>query len=233
MKKIIIYESEVKVFLLKNLVEAEALQKVTYFIDQAFLQKDNWKEYHNENKYKEYSFKSFYPIEKNKVYKAGNIYTIQIRTSSKELKEYLESTLPNITTEEIKGLVIKSRTINQKYIDKLISITPAITKFDDGYWKVNHTIEEFEKRLKENLIKKYNKLYYDKLEENFEFFTKIYFKNNSPIKTKYKNISLLGDKIELTIATNPTAQNLAYFALGVGLLELNGRGFGNVNAIWL
>lgn len=233
MKKTMIYELDLKVFLLKNIFESEALQKITYFLDRTFLSEGCWKDYHNNISFKEYSFKSFYPVEKDKLYKAGNIYQIQIRTSSEKLKDFLEAALPNITTEEMKGLVLKTRVIKQKYINKLISITPVITKFNDGYWKDNHTIEEFEKRLVENIIKKYNFFNDDKLDENFIFFTKIHFKNSIPIKTKYKNISLLGDKIELTIANNPIAQNLAYLALGVGLLELNGRGFGNVNAIWL
>lgn len=49
----------------------------------------------------------------------------------------------------------------------------------------------------------------------------------------YKNINLLGDKIVLEVAQNHQAQELAYLALGVGLLENNSRGFGFVNFKYL
>ena len=54
-----------------------------------------------------------------------------------------------------------------------------------------------------------------------------------PVKIPYKNIHLLGDKIDLEIANNEMAQKLAYFALGVGLGENNSRSCGFVNYKYL
>lgn len=50
---------------------------------------------------------------------------------------------------------------------------------------------------------------------------------------KYKNISLLGDKISFKVSENDMAQEISNFALGVGVGEINSRGFGFVNYRWL
>ena len=87
----------------------------------------------------------------------------------------------------------------------------------------------YERRLKENLIKKYNCLNKVKIDENFQLYSAIEFKNKLPIKISYKNISLLGDKFNIYISDNEQAQSLAYMCLGTGILEMNARGFGFVN----
>ena len=92
---------------------------------------------------------------------------------------------------------------------------------------------DFEKRLKENLIKKYNNLSDEKLDEDFELYTGLEFKNRKPIANEYKGIKLLGDKVSLNISENKTAQDLAYMCLGTGLLEMNARGYGFCNYRWL
>lgn len=91
------------------------------------------------------------------------------------------------------------------------------------------SLEEFEKRLKDNLIKKYKFFTGNDIDENLPLYNLIEFKNKVPVKMPYKSINLLGDKIVLEIAQNKQAQELAYLALGVGLLENNSRGFGFVN----
>ena len=95
------------------------------------------------------------------------------------------------------------------------------------------TLEEFEKRLKENLIKKYKFFTGKDIDESLPLYDLIEFKNKVPVKMPYKNINLLGDKIVLEVAQNHQAQELAYLALGVGLLENNSRGFGFVNFKYL
>ena len=68
-----------------------------------------------------------------------------------------------------------------------------------------------------------------KINEDVDIFTLITIDNKKPIATSLKNRTLLGDKLTLYVAENETAQNLAYFALGSGLLELNSRGMGFLN----
>ncbi|NGU52443.1 CRISPR-associated endoribonuclease Cas6, partial [Clostridium perfringens] len=116
-----------------------------------------------------------------------------------------------------------------KKINKLYSITPAIMKNDFGYWKNNISIDEYKNRIKQNLIKKYNNYMDENLPEDFEFIKNIKFINKKPIRFMYKEVKVLGDKLELEISDNKEAQLLAYMSLGTGILELNARGMGYVN----
>ncbi len=57
--------------------------------------------------------------------------------------------------------------------------------------------------------------------------------NKKPIATKYKDISILGDKIKFMISDNEQAQKIVNFALGTGLGEMNSRGLGFINYRYL
>lgn len=221
-----------KVYLLKTLKREEVLNKVAYFIDSTLVKNEKYAIYHEANTVKKHCFNSLYPVEKSGVYKAGGIYSVQIRTICKELCDYLAKELKNTTTIELKGLEIKREKLNNGIIESLISVTPLLIKTENGYWKENLTIEEFLERIKINLIKKYNFLFKESLNEDFELFTSVEFFNKYPIKIKCKNINLLGDKVKLNIAKNEIAQKLAYLSLALGIGELPARGCSFVNSRW-
>ena len=64
-------------------------------------------------------------------------------------------------------------------IAELYALTPVIMKSDEGYWKNKISLDEYERLLKENLIKKYNEFTNQKLDENFELYTHIKFINKN------------------------------------------------------
>ncbi len=229
----VVFEIKLKVFLLKDLQLSKVQSKVTRFIDSGLSENKNYLNMHLKNGFKEYCFDSLYPIESEKIYKKNNIYTVTIRTINKELAVFFSEQLSNFYNDDIKGLTSEVRIIPKKHIEKIYSITPVVLKNDNGYWRKIMTIEQFEKRLKDNLIKKYNYITGEKLNEDFQFYTAIEFKNKKPISIEYKNVKLLGDKISLNICENDTAQKLAYLALGMGILENNSRGQGFCNYRWL
>lgn len=228
-----VYELTLKVFLLKNIHNIEALEKITEILDKSLAKENEFLNFHNKNTFKNYTFNSFFPIEKDKIYKEGNIYSIKIRTIEENLVEYFKKNLVNEYTEYIKALTLEYKTISKKYIEKLYCITPILMKTDNGYWKGNLSLDEFERRIKENLIKKYNNYFSTKLDEGFQLFHMMKFENNKPISCKYKNINILGDKVSLIIADNKIAQDLAHLALGAGIGEMNSRGYGFMNYKWL
>lgn len=207
--------------------------EISNVVDSCLAKDAELLKFHNENEYKNYSFSTFYPIEKSKLYKVGKIYTVIIRTVDERIKKCFEKLLENENTESIKALTIETRILPQKYIEKIYSLTPVVVKFENGYWRTNESLDAFEKRLKDNIIKKYNHFTSTKIDENFELFTYMRFDNQKPIATKYKEISLLGDKVTLNVAENDMAQELTYFALGAGVLEMNARGFGFMNYKWI
>ena len=61
----------------------------------------------------------------------------------------------------------------------------------------------------------------------------ISFNNKKPIGCDYKNVSLLGDKVDLVFANNEISQDLAKIAIGTGIGEINARGYGFVNYRYL
>ncbi|URZ02300.1 CRISPR-associated endoribonuclease Cas6 [Clostridium felsineum] len=228
-----VYEFSIKIYLLETIQEKDVLQIISEVIDKSFTKSPELAEFHETNTYKMYVFNGLYPISREKIYSKGSIYTFQIRTVDEKLCNHFEKILVNEYTDKIKVLTVFKRIIPKKNIDKIYSITPCIEKFEDGYWKNNHSIEEFQKRLTDNLIKKYNKFSGKKIDEETELFTLVEFNNKKPIAVNYKNIKFLADKITLYVAGNSIAEELAYFAIGVGILELNARGFGYINYKWM
>ena len=228
-----VYEIKLKVYLLENVELSSAQSVINKFIDVALSKKSDMLEFHNKNVYKNYCFNSFYPLEEDRMYKADNIYSIIIRTIDKNLAIYFNDILPNIYTKELKGLKSEYKIITNKAIKSIYSITPVVIKNEEGYWKNIISRNEFERRIKDNLIKKYNIFTNEKIDEEFVLYSLVEYKNNKPIAIQYKNIVLLGDKISLEIEQNKEAQLLAYMALGTGLGEMNSRGLGFVGYRWI
>lgn len=228
-----VIEIKLQIYLLKDIPQNKIQSKITSLIDGALAKENNLLMLHNSNQYKNYCFNQPYPIEKDKLYKEGNIYTLTLRTIDKSLATFFNNKLVNEYNSELKALKADIKVIPKKQIQKIYSLTPIILKTDSGYWKGVLSIDEFEKRLKENLIKKYKFITNEKIEEAFDLYTDIEFKNKKPIATEYKGIKLLGDKVNLEVADNPIAQELAYLSLGVGICEMNARGFGFLNYQWI
>lgn len=228
-----VIEIKLQIYLLKDIPQNKIQSKITSLIDGALAKENNLLMLHNSNQYKNYCFNQPYPIEKDKLYKEGNIYTLTLRTIDKSLATFFNNKLVNEYNSELKALKADIKVISKKQIQKIYSLTPIILKTDSGYWKGVLSIDEFERRLKENLIKKYKFITNEKIEAAFDLYTDIEFKNKKPIATEYKGIKLLGDKINLEVADNPIAQELAYLSLGVGICEMNARGFGFLNYQWI
>lgn len=228
-----VVEMYMKVYLTKNINKEDESTQISQIIDKCFLKDKEYARFHEKNIYKFYNFNSFYPLEERGLYKAGNIYTVIIRTVNKRLVEFFEKNLVNEYTDSIKVLTIDKKMIPKKHIEKIYSITPIVIKCEKGYWKNNTSLAEYENRIKINLIKKYNKFNNTKIEEDFELFTFLKFENQKPVGTNFKGKKLLGDKLTFNVSENEIAQEIIYFALGTGLGEINARGLGFVNFKWL
>lgn len=227
-----IHELKLKVYLLNDIKMEDAQMEIGKIIDKCFFEGNDFSSAHNENRYKFYVFSSFYPLEMDKIYKKGSIYIVTIRTVEDALNNHFMKYLKNEYTHSIKALTVDHRILPQYRIERLYSLTPCILKYEEGYWRYNFSIDEFERRLKENLIKKYNSFYDKKVNEDFQFYDFLEFKNKKPISSNYKKIKLLGDKITLNICEDKLAQEFAHFVLGTGILEMNSRGFGYVDGVW-
>ncbi|GAA0123524.1 MAG: CRISPR-associated endoribonuclease Cas6 [Clostridium argentinense] len=228
-----VYEITLKIFLLKDLPMNNAYEQLSELIDKSLCKDEELLTLHNENKYKYYTFALPYKLEQDKIYRAGNLYSVKIRTVDEKILENLKTQLVNMYTSVIKALTIEVKVIPKKHISTIYSITPIVIKTDNGYWKGNLSLDQYEKRIKENLIKKYNQFFNEKINEDFPLYNFIKFDNKKPIGIKYKNITLLGDKLTLNIADDEISQRMAYLALGAGLGEISSRGMGFVNYKWI
>lgn len=224
-----IFELYIKAYCLKDILKKDVFKEIDTLIDSSLMQDDKMREIHLANSYKYYTFNALYPLESDGIYKKGKIYTFILRTANPELKGYFYEELPKQFNSAIKLLTAEYKEVSKRHIQKLYSITPLILKFDIGYWRDKYSLEVFEKRIRNNLIKKYNSFNHVKLEEDFELFTYLKIENQKPIGFEYKNIILLGDKITVHVAENDIAQKLAYMAIASGLGEMGSRGAGFVN----
>ena len=231
--KVTVLEMDIKVYLSENINSNESNEYICELIDSVLAKEEKYLKMHNDIGFKKYCFNNFYPMEKDYIYKEGNIYTFKLRSVDKDLVKYIEDNMKNSYTKSIKVLNITSRLIPKKHIDKVFSITPTVMKFESGYWRDSNSIEDIENRIIKNLKKKYKQYCGVELSDNIEVFNFIKLKNKRPIPTKYKNICLLGDKFEFKVSNNPIAQELLYLALGTGLGEMNARGFGFTNYLWI
>ncbi|GAA0182520.1 hypothetical protein SH2C18_48870 [Clostridium sediminicola] len=221
-----VFEISILVFLLKDIDSKDAFSKIGEFIDSGLAKKPELLELHNKNTFKNYCFCSFFPLESDKIHKEGKNYTIRIRTVDSRLADFFNKDLVNHFNDNIKALTSTIKILPKRHIEKMYSITPLVLKTNEGYWKGNLSLNDFERRLKENLIKKYNLLMDTKIDEDFQLYTSIEFNNKKPVAINYKGRKILGDKVTIHISDDKIAQDLAYMSLGTGILEMNARGAG-------
>lgn len=227
-----VFEISIRVKLKQDIPSDYALEHIAAFLDQV-LCKAGFETLHKTNQYKNYCFNSLYPIEDSQTYQKDNIYSFQVRTVDMGLAGTFTSQILQESSKIFTILNSQIKIIPKHIIEKVYSITPCIMKSDNGYWRKSGNIEDFERRLKVNLIKKYNQLTGTKINEEFQLCTSMRFKNKGPISCAYKNIHLLGDKLEMLVDSSKEAQELMYMALGTGILETNARGYGYINYQWV
>lgn len=230
-KNLIVHELKIRVQLKEDIPVDRVMEVEAGFIDSMLAKDESWLRFHEENKSKLYSFSGLWPIEKNGVYKKGKCYVITIRSVDEGFVSYIG--MCNHTDPKMEILEVSYKQISKKLIEKIYTLTPVVLKAEDGYWRKQKNLDDFERLLFENAIKKYNQFTGEKADEDFELYTDIFFLNRKPISSRYKNIHLIGDKIELRISDNPQAQELAYFITAVGLGENCSRGFGFCNYKWI
>src|SRR5699024_10866083 len=93
-----------------------------------------------------------------------------------------------------KVIAIDLKIQTQMYINELYTVTPAVLTINNRFWVKGDSIKLLERRIQENLIKKYKDYYGRSLNVNDSFIQGIEIKNRKPIGYKYKNIRLMGNK---------------------------------------
>ena len=228
-----VFEIRLKVFLLKDIRHQDALSVIATFIDSVLVQHQAYLQWHEINTFKMYTFNSFFPVEKEGVYKKDQVYGIIIRTIKRDLAEYLDWVLRGYADAYMKGLTSEMRIIAQKHLEQVYSITPVMIKHEEGYWNPHLSFEQYEERIKNNLLKKYREVTQAEIGSEVKLWKLFERSSKMPIAIPYKGIKMLGDKLSIFVEDTPLAQDVMYMALGAGIGEMNPRGFGFVNFRYL
>lgn len=226
--KLYYYEIICTIYLLKNIYFDEANEKIGRFINSSMLLDDELAKTHGKKGYKYYVYDSPYPREKDKTYKKGRVYVFKVRSIDKELLSKIRRTLTKTRCEDFQVISIELKSYKQFFVNELYTVTPAVLTVDNRFWIKGDSIKLLERRIQDNLIKKYQDYYGKTIETEESFIQGIKLRNHKPIGLKYKNIRLMGNKMSILVKEDELSQKLAFMALGTGLLEKNssnGMGF--------
>jgi len=195
---------------------------------------DELKELHEKQGFKYYSFGNFFPIEKEKIYKKGDTYQFVLRSLDEAFIDALSQTLrQNIDNPNFLVIDTHKRVVKQFFISELYSATPVIVSIENGlFWTMEKDgdIMKLQKQLHDNLEKKYQSFYGEKLEPVQNFIQLLEIKNHKPqsifFKKNNQKIRLFGNKFRIVPNEDEVSQKLAFTAMACGLGEKQSYGGG-------
>jgi len=219
-----------KVVLKKDIYFRDAFSKIAHYIYFILSQSNEFRNFHNAKYIKHYVISNFYKPEIDKIYKKDKVYYFEIRSIDRGLINYLQNNLKkNINNPDFLVIDTELRYKKQKFIREIISITPTIITLPNGrFWTLRESgdMNLLQIQLTKNLLKKYALDEYKDYDcENF--IEMIEIKNYKPQTIPIKNnIKLFGNIFKIIPKSDNLSQNLAFYALGVGLGEKNSYGAG-------
>jgi len=239
-----IFELKCITYLKQDVSFEDSFDSISKFINYSICQKDEYKQKHNQNVFNNYCFGSFFPIEKDKLYKKGNTYYFTFRTIDEKFAKELSNLLrANINNPYLQIVQVEKRDIKQFFISEIYSATPVVVslkkeneKSHQLFWTLEKSgdILELQKQLQENLIKKYEEFFGEKLNVSQNFIQLLEIKNHKPQSVCFtttknemqKKIRLIGNKFRIIPNEDEISQKLAFLSLGVGLGEKSSYGGG-------
>lgn len=228
------YQLTLTIYLKTDMGYKQSPELIGKFLSKAMLKNENLMEFHKSSGYK-YVYDNFYPIEEDGVYKKGRIYVLHLRTFNKEFVSRMKPLLNTENDENMKVIAVEEKQIKQRHICELYSMNPVIVTVDSKPWlKYDGDILLLQRRLQENLQKKYESITGEKLSCTSNFIQTIEILNKVPYAYDYKGIKLLANKIKIQVNDDADSQTLAFIAAGMGLGEKGSiLGAGYVHAKYL
>ena len=227
------YELICKAFIKKDVAFQKSFELLSKYISFSMYQEGESK-VHQKEGFKYYVFGGLLPIENEKVYKQGNLYSFTIRSLDETLIDELKNTLrQNINHEYLQVVETHKKTISQFFISELYSATPVIVSVAPSkYWTMQESgdIVQLQKQLHDNVEKKYKSFFGETLHVSQNFIQLIEIKNKVPqniVITKVgKAIHFFGNKFRIVPNEDEVSQKLAFVVLACGVGEKNSYGAG-------
>jgi len=218
-----------------NIDFKDTFEILSKYISFSMAQDASLKAWHEkQGGYKHYSFGSFFPIEKEKVYKQGENYTFKLRSPDEAFIKTLAQKLhENINNPHMLVVDTQIKRVKQFFVTELYSLTPVIVSVANGkYWtmKQDGDIEKLQKQLHDNIEKKYKDFYGEALKSKQNFIQLLVVKNQHPqniwMSKNSKSFRFFGNKFRIVPHEDEVSQKLAFLALSCGLGEKNAFGGG-------
>ena len=228
------FELTCMAYLKRDISFKDSFEIIAKYISFAMANDLLLKELHFKSGYKFYVFDNFYPIEKDKIYKKGKNYTFKIRSLHKEFIDVLSKKLrENINNPNLLVVETHKKEVKEFFIKELYSITPVITTTTNGlYWTIEKDgdILKLQKLLQDNLEKKYQSFFNQKITPKQNFIQLLELKNQKPqtiwSSKNGKHFRFFGNKFKIIPNEDDISQKLVFVALGAGLGEKNAFGGG-------
>lgn len=227
------FELKCTAYLKQNIDFKQSFETLSKYISFCLVRSDR-ENLHNAKGYKYYVFGGFLPFEKDKIYKMGNTYSFSIRCLDEQLATLLENSLRhNVNNPYLQVLQTQTKQTKQHFVSELYSATPVITTVENKrYWTLQEDgdIMGLQRRLHDNLCKKYQSFYSEPLQPPQNFIQLLELKNKLPqsiiTHKEGKAIRFFGNKFKIVPNEDEVSQKLAFTALACGLGEKNSFGGG-------
>lgn len=232
MNKRVFYELSIKVTMKLDLVFGDSLNYIGNFIKFYKIFDEELKKEHGSSKFKNYVFSNLNPIPKDKLYKKSKTYTFKIRCIDEKIIDYFYKQMNEKRNyKKIHINEITKSSVSLGRIIKIYSLNPVIIMKNEGGYITNlDDIKEVKIRITNNLLMKFRCFINEDRIEDVDFIKSIRCNNRKPIGINYndKNIRFLGNKYDITIKEDRFSQELALYAIALGIGEKNsivGGGF--------
>lgn len=227
------FESIVRIWLKVDVKFLDCNEFLSKNLFKVMLNDDYLKEIHGKSGFKPYVFSLLYPPnQKTKVYEKKREYTFTIRTIDERFLKSLLMELQFHKGLEFKVLGVDFFRVNQKFIERLHNISPAVLTMStevakNRHWRVDDgDIMMVRDRIIANLEKKYKQFFDQQLTPPQDAINYFEILNKVPYPIKYKGKTLQSNKFKLGFNDDEISQKLAFTCMALGMLEKNGLGFG-------
>ncbi len=225
------YEIKIELLLSVPLHFQKSLEPLSKLIASALMRSPLQELHLKRGGFKHYVLSNLMKTTQSKIYPKGENFFFT-RTPNKQLALTLADTLLGYEDKlfQIRNVQLKEARV--QYISSLLTLNPCVMSFTHEGRVRNWTLDEdgdilfLQKALHNNLVKKYEDFFNQRLEtkENFiEFFE---LKNQKSIVMHYKGGKIFGNKCYIVPKSDEASQKLAFMALADGLGEKNSLGFG-------
>jgi len=229
-----LYEIKITLLLKRNVNLIDVQEFLSSNINKSMLEDSFLKKQHSEKGFKPYSLGSLYPFDlENKMYHKNQMYVLTMRSIDKQFLQSLSSVLKSSKKLDFNVIAIEFLTRDYGFVESAFTLTPAIISIKDEeknyirYWtKEEGSLDFVKKRIKDNLEKKYEQFFNEKIVAPDDFILMISIQNRKAIVSNYKGTKLWTNKFKIMFAPDEVSQKLASLAFGVGILEKNSLGLG-------